>query len=64
MSLADLQKQVNDSGAKALTEQHDKIMREGAEHSAMLEKNAQMKLAKQIKTVEKAIKQSGGSLGH
>lgn len=36
MSLGDLQKQVNDSGAKAFTDQHEKIMKEGEAHISKL----------------------------
>ena len=62
MSLSDLQKQVNNSGIKTFTEQHDKIMKEGVEHRAMLEKQEQSKFAKDMKAVQKGLKDVKGRL--
>ncbi len=64
MSLSDLQKQVNETGAKTLADQHGKIMREGEAHIAQIEHQEQAQMAKTMKTVAKTMKSLKGGLGH
>ncbi len=63
MSLYDLQKKVNNDGAKAFVDQHDKIMREAGQHKEILAKQSEMKMAKDMKTIAKAAKSMKGGLG-
>lgn len=62
MSLSDLQKQVNKVGNEAALLAHDKIAKEGAEHRVMLEKQEQAKFAKDMKLVQKGLKDMKGRL--
>ncbi len=62
MSLYDLQKKVNNEGAKAYVDQHDKIMREAGQHQEIIAKQSEMKMAKDMKTLAKAAKDIKGGL--
>jgi len=63
MSLYDLQNQVNATGAKAYTEAHDHIMKEGASHNEAIAKQGELKLAKELKTLQKTLKDIKGRPG-
>lgn len=57
MSLSDLQKKLSDEGTKTFTDQHERIMREGEQHEAFVEKRGQEQLTKEMKTMSKNMKE-------